>query len=317
MCPEISVSGSNAQAQVLIYQEVKMRRAAVFAHYDKDKIIDDYVVYYLKALKEIFEVIVFVSCQELSEYEKAKLDGIVDYVIAENHNEYDFGSYKRGYYYLLSKGLEGNFEELGFINDSCYGPLYTLKPIIEQVGECDFWGMTANREYGGHIQSFFMVFKKQVFSSKVFKDFIADIKEQDDKFNIVFKYEIGLSKLLKKNGFKLDYAIKFDKKYRSNITILKWREAVLKYNMPLLKCSLLRGKNTADTTIADWESVIPEGYPIELIKKNLERTKEKNINTTRLKNVRIFLFDIAANLRKTPRRIFLKFMRFCLPFMFD
>ena len=32
-----------------------MRRAAVFAHYDKDRIIDDYVIYYLKSLKEIFD----------------------------------------------------------------------------------------------------------------------------------------------------------------------------------------------------------------------------------------------------------------------
>ena len=39
-----------------------MKRAAVFAHYDKDKIIDDYVIYYLKSLKEIFDNIVFVSC---------------------------------------------------------------------------------------------------------------------------------------------------------------------------------------------------------------------------------------------------------------
>lgn len=35
-----------------------MRRAAVFAHYDKDRIIDDYVIYYLKSLKEIFDNIV-------------------------------------------------------------------------------------------------------------------------------------------------------------------------------------------------------------------------------------------------------------------
>ena len=75
-----------------------MRRAAVFAHYDKDRIIDDYVIYYLKSLKEIFDNIVFVSCLEIPKEEIAKLDGIADYVICENHNEYDFGSYKRGYF---------------------------------------------------------------------------------------------------------------------------------------------------------------------------------------------------------------------------
>ena len=294
-----------------------MKRAAVFAHYDKDRIIDDYVIYYLKALKEIFDTIVFVSCQELDEGEKSKLDGIADYVIAENHNEYDFGSYKRGYFYLLNNGLEENFDELGFINDSCYGPLYPLKPVIAQVGDCDFWGMTRNLEWQEHIQSFFFVFKKQVFTSKVFKDFMANIKELPHKIDIVTQYEIGLSRLLIENGFKFDYAVKYKKKYRSNITIFKWREAILKYRMPLLKCSILRGMNTFHTTIADWETVIPQGYPVELIKKNLERTAVNNINCTRFKNLRIFLFNIVGNLRKTPRRIFSNFIKYCLPFLSD
>ena len=250
-----------------------MKRAAVFAHYDKDKIIDDYVIYYLKALKEIFDTIVFVSCNELEEGEKSKLDGIADYVITENHNEY--------------------------------------------VGECDFWGMTRNLEWQEHIQSFFFVFKKQVFTSKVFKDFMAGIKEEPNKLDIVTKYEIGLSRLLIGNGFKFDYAIKYKKKYRSNITIFKWREAILKYKMPLLKCSILRGKNTFHTTIVDWESVIPDGYPVELIKKNLERTREKKMDCSRFKDIRIFLFNIVGNLRKTPRRIFSNFIKYCLPFLSD
>ena len=49
-----------------------MNRTVVFAHYDKDSVIDDYVIYYLKALKEIAQNIVFVSCGSLSEYEKNK-----------------------------------------------------------------------------------------------------------------------------------------------------------------------------------------------------------------------------------------------------
>ena len=80
-----------------------MRRAAVFAHYDKDNIIDDYVIYYLKALKELAHEIVFVSCKNLSDTEKSKLGGIADFIIAENHDEYDFGSYKRGYLYLKDR----------------------------------------------------------------------------------------------------------------------------------------------------------------------------------------------------------------------
>ena len=36
-----------------------MKRICVFAHWDKDNTIDDYVVYYLNALKEICEKIIF------------------------------------------------------------------------------------------------------------------------------------------------------------------------------------------------------------------------------------------------------------------
>ena len=42
-----------------------MKRAVVFAHYDKDNIVDDYVIYYIKALKEIAETIIFVSCNNI------------------------------------------------------------------------------------------------------------------------------------------------------------------------------------------------------------------------------------------------------------
>lgn len=294
-----------------------MKRVAVFAHYDKDNIIDDYVIYYLKALKEIFDKIVFVSCQEISSDEILKLDGIADYTICENHNEYDFGSYKRGYFYLLKNGLEEDYDELAFINDSCYGPFYPLKPLIKSIGNCDFWGISRNLEWKEHIQSFFFVFKRQVFTSNIFKAFMNSIKEERNKLDIVTKYEIGLSQLLIENGFKFDYIVKYPKNYRSNITVFKWRDAVQNYNMPLLKCSILRGKNTFHTTIVDWEKVIPEEYPIELIKKNLERTAEKNINCNNHSNIRISLFNIVGNLRKTPRRIFQNFIKYCLPFLSD
>ena len=148
-----------------------MKRAAVFAHYDIDNIIDDYVIYYLKELKEIADELVFVSCNELSENEKSKLDGIADFVIAEKHDEYDFGSYKRGFVYLTSR--LNDFDELIFANDSCYGPLYSLRQIFEEMekdSRCDFWGITKNR-FGAiknknskyvsairpHIQSYFLL----------------------------------------------------------------------------------------------------------------------------------------------------------------
>ena len=146
-----------------------MNRTVVFAHYDKDSVIDDYVIYYLKALKEIAQNIVFVSCGSLSEYEKNKLNGIASKIIAEHHEEYDFGSYKRGFNYLKDNNILNEIDELILVNDSCFGPFYPFGEIFNDMDkkDCDFWGITKNN-FGyrkvpnhffvkrPHIQSYFI-----------------------------------------------------------------------------------------------------------------------------------------------------------------
>ena len=119
-----------------------MKRLCVFAHWDRDNIIDRYVIYYLKALREVCQTIIFVSDSDLDSKELSKLDGIADYKIAGRHGEYDFGSYKRGFSLIQNSGLD--FDELLWVNDSCYGPFYSLKSLFEKMEKekCDFWGLT-------------------------------------------------------------------------------------------------------------------------------------------------------------------------------
>ena len=52
-----------------------MNRICIFAHYDKDNIVDDYVIYYLNALKKDFSKIIFVSDSDLPESETSKIAG--------------------------------------------------------------------------------------------------------------------------------------------------------------------------------------------------------------------------------------------------
>ena len=42
-----------------------MNRVAIFAHYDKKNIIDDYVIFYILELKKIANEVIFVSCCDL------------------------------------------------------------------------------------------------------------------------------------------------------------------------------------------------------------------------------------------------------------
>ena len=264
-----------------------MKRALIFAHYDKDNIIDDYIIYYLRALKQVAETVIFVSCNNIENPEC--LTGLVDKIIDEPHNEYDFGSYKRGFLYLQDK--LNDYDELIFANDSCYGPLYPLENIFVEMGnkKCDFWGITKNR-FGliknkykykvierPHLQSYFLVFDKNVFLSKVFVDFINSIIHLEKKNDIIINYEIALTEKLEAAGFKSDFYIRAFYKYNQALLSF-WRCLIIKYKMPFLKCSILRLINQNIISDYNWRDVLLKytDYPINFIEKNLERTKLKS-----------------------------------------
>lgn len=292
-----------------------MKRAVVFAHYDKDAVIDDYVIFYLKSLKQAVGKVIFVSCNELGSAELSKLDNIADNIIAEPHSEYDFGSYKRGFEVIKNEVLS-NYEEIIFANDSVYGPFFPIEDILEQMEEkdCDFWGITKNT-YGlngkaEHIQSYFITFRKNVFMSNEFINFIGSVKEEKSKNDIVNNYEIGLSEMLYKNGFK-DAVYITAYPNISNCTIKKWKEVITKYKMPFLKCSVARLKNTNYTTADGWQETVENtGYPLELIEKNLVRTQETSNRELRLSTkTKEFIYNSLNYMPHKWRVPFISFLR--------
>lgn len=267
-----------------------MNRLCVFAHWDKDNIIDDYVVYYLQKLSSVCTTIIFVSdCPELENLEV--LDGIVDFSLIKKHGEYDFGSYKRGFLFANEKGII--FDELLFANDSCYGPFYSLENIFTKMDKkkCDYWGLTQN-SYGvekrgnievaiwsPHIQSYFLNFKKQVFESNIFNKFINSIKREDNKNIIITKYEVGLSKLLQNNGFKGSvYINKYH--HTENCLSIKWKRLIKWHKFPFIKTSVIKNGLFVTGEIKDWKTTIQSvsDYPVEMITKNSKRLQNFNEN---------------------------------------
>lgn len=267
-----------------------MKCVVVFAHYDIDEIVDDYVIFYLKALKKAGCDIVFVSCGKLSKKEQRKLDGIVIHTIAKPHKEYDFGSYKRGYFYLKDNSLLENYDELIYANDSCFGPFHPLEEVFKTMEnrDCDFWGISENW-FGftkrpafflktlRHIQSYFIAFKKNVFMAECFDKFMSGITEEFSKHNIIAHYEIGLSQMLYENGFKSSVYIE-GYKHINNVAILRWRRILLKDKMPFFKCSLPRLRNKNTTTVEGYPAIIKEvsDYPVSLIMNNVLRTRSED-----------------------------------------
>ena len=307
-----------------------MRRAVVFAHYDKDNLIDDYVVYYVSALKKAGCDVVFVSCKELAQTELEKLNGLVIHTITENHDEYDFGSYKRGFLYLEPKLSE--YDELIFANDSCYGPLYPISEVFAEMEKknCDFWGITKNN-FGyikqfkhyfvrrTHIQSYFIAFKNNIFTQEFFANFINSIKHEQEKRDIIINYEIGLSELLIKQGYKFAVLVNAYNRI-NNASVLKWRQLILRYKMPFFKCSLPRLANRNIMTVEGYQDVIKEvsNYPCKLIVNNINRTyiAKPNPYSAPIFFKRIF-WNLVTELPFFLRKFATAFMRHFIPSLKD
>lgn len=217
-----------------------MKRLSLFAHWDPDSIIDDYVIYYINELNRVSDVI-FYSDSNLSDKELSKLDGITIKYGSGKHGEYDFGSYKRAY--KLAVNDLGKYDQLILANDSCYGPFYPLDDLLKEAANnnYDYWGLTTYRDhkYGNveHIQSYFMVLNKNIFSSSQFDNFILNIEKKSSKKDIITSYEIGLSKLLDELNFKKGAKLEPNNQnlaYQSDcITLIKDSQ------FPLLKRELL------------------------------------------------------------------------------
>ena len=79
------------------------KNTAIYASYSEDGTISDYIVTYLKKLKEIAPNIIFVTDNQLSKNELRKIKPYINHIIAQRHGEYDWGSFKRGYNWLMTQ----------------------------------------------------------------------------------------------------------------------------------------------------------------------------------------------------------------------
>ncbi|MBR1545048.1 MAG: hypothetical protein IJ638_03850 [Alphaproteobacteria bacterium] len=225
----------------------KMHRVAVFASFSSNGKIADYVVYYLKGLKKVCDAIIFIADNPILPKEMEKIKDLVIYAKFDRHEEYDFGSYKRGYEYAKQSGILDKCDELVLCNDSCYGPVYPFENMFNKMDKsgCDFWGVCANTEFCYHLQSYFFAFKKNVFKSNVFDKFMVSIKGEKGVQRVIQKYETTFTKTLLNAGFKCDSFIQYKSEnyypYDYNLNVTKFPLYLMKHKCPLLKVKALKG----------------------------------------------------------------------------
>jgi len=250
-------------------------RVCLFSHFDRDGIVDDYVLRYLDALRGCGLDIVFVSTAPTLRPEAlARVAPLCAAVLLRENVGFDFGSWRAAldsYPWILDGEL------LVVANDSVYGPVRALRPLFDAMSAraCDFWGMTESRQLSQHLQSYFLAFKKECLQSETFRAFFADVAFFDDKKQVIDAYELTLTGRLAAAGLRWAAVaphVELDGRVLNPVHHL-WR-STLDGGVPFVKVELLRD-NPMNANLRGWQSFLRDrfGYDTEPILRHLRRIK--------------------------------------------
>ena len=256
-----------------------MKRLLLYVHYNKFNELSPHVLYQLKHLRPLFSSIYFISNSKLSKKAVQKLQDakLIDDLLERQNEGYDFAAWKDGIFASLDSIK--NFDSLTLMNDTCFGPLWDFKTIINQFesdNTIDFWGLTnhtACKLKGGsyvaeHLQSYFLSFKKQVVESQAFIDFWSNVKIYKNVQQVIDIYEAKLTEQLVEAGFH--YASSLDlsnKPELGNVSIFR-PDLIIQNGIPFIK---IKSFSHADYLAPYVLKVVEEKseYPSDLIVNHL------------------------------------------------
>jgi lipopolysaccharide biosynthesis protein len=286
------------------------RRIAIFVHYDRRGRVHDYIIHYLNALVKAGFEIVFVSNSPRAFRESLPtIQPLCGLVLQRKNIGYDFGAYKDG---MLAIPDLARLDELIFANDSAYGPFSDLAPLLARCDDsAAIWGITDSWDSRYHLQSYFLLFKKEALRNPRILRFWCKLRYFQSKRLIIRKYEVGLTQEAMRVGLRcsalfpqrrvaeaVSSAVLNNKLLKSealseqhrayllrmfdavnhgsplNITHFFWDYLIADLGCPFLKRELLAFNPMGVPFLHQWQNVIKRttDYDTDLIARHLEAT---------------------------------------------
>jgi lipopolysaccharide biosynthesis protein len=284
-------------------------RYAVYASYDRNGSVPDYVVDQVAALNALGYRVIFVSTSpRLSDERTSELRVLCWKLIHRYNLGHDFGSYKCG---ISEIGSFEGVRNLILMNDSCYGPLFDLSDIERQVqtGEADIVGITESWQHRYHLQSYFLNMNGRVVRSPSFRRFWATLLPYQSRELTIRHGEVRFTQLMVRSGFttaalcpyrsvarfaqKLIAArvndepsglLPNEKHYLEalakqisqgvplNPTHSFWDVIIVEFGCPFIKRELLKKNPKKIPGVSDWPAVLSAhtGYDINRIEQHLK-----------------------------------------------
>lgn len=191
------------------------RRLVIYFFYDKRGIVDRYVPYFLKDLKENAEEIMIVSNGEIEPDGRKQLEQYGKIFVRENKG-FDVWAYKEALEQYGWERLE-QYDEVIMMNSTIMGPVFPLKETFDKMDtkDLDFWGLTEYYEqnvdpsgccmYGyipDHIQSHFIACRRSLVQSEEFHKYWDEMQMIHTYWEAVGKHEMIFTKYFRDLGFK-------------------------------------------------------------------------------------------------------------------
>lgn len=158
---------------------------------------------------------------------------------------YDFGSWALG---LAWDPAIARRPHVILANDSMVGPFAPLDPILRafESSASDVFGLTESTQFRRHLQSYFVGYRNGVLADRVLDRFWKGIRHETDKNHIIQRNEIGVSSLLRREGYVLSSAFRGDQvgSAHDNPTIVGWRR-LLDVGFPFVKREIVRRPDLA------------------------------------------------------------------------
>lgn len=277
------------------------RRICLFAGYDVDGMVDDYVVAYLAELSRHADVY-YLADGLLPRAELERVRAVTRGAWSIPHGEYDFGSYSRLARDLVGWDAIADYDELLLVNDSCY-LVRPLDDVFEQMdgSAADWWGLqltapqftggdgrgsvaleqakreflperVLNYHFYGHVGSYFLAFRVPVIADAGFRRRIDSVRAQRSKLDVIFKYEAGTTRYLVGQGF--DFTTYVPDLYPYHPAYGPWTFDLIARGFPLLKRGLLAENPFDVPDLVGWRPRLQQAAPdadVDTIERNLLR----------------------------------------------
>lgn len=232
-------------------------KIVVFAHFDPDDRITPAdrhtLIEYRKAGYSICLVSTATSLPQDAET-------LADAVVLRPNVGFDFASWAWCIRRYLPRSSREFVEHLVLTNNSMYGPLWDIAPLLSDVARtANVSSLTSSHEFMPHLQSYFLSFDAESLKSDAFEEFWSQSFDSISKWGVIGRGELLWERHFKRFGLSTGSLMSPQSEIRRNELTFFWVD-LIRAGLPFVKKSLFK-HNYDDIDLSNWKETLEELAP--------------------------------------------------------